>query len=150
MVETNMKIISLISSLIFFSLTSCNVVSSYSLGTLFIKYLPAGNCPEIAITNYGRDDIGFLTGSETSVTVKANSSSPLSPIVGSDKINGSYDITGGTVKNGGPYSYDIGLKCSSTSPEIRQIYGVYSTVTLTEDSTNPSGLSVSVVAPIGY
>lgn len=61
-----------------------------------------------------------------------------------------YALVGGVAVNGGPYNYDIGFKCSPTSPELRQTYGVYSVVTLTEDSTKPSGLSVSVAAPLGH
>ena len=145
-----MKRMALVSGLLFFSMTSCNTVSSYNLAEFFIKYVPQGACPNITITNYGPDDIDF-SRNKSVIVVKVGSSSSFSPIIGSEmRSDGSYSIAGGVTKNGGPHNYDIGFKCSSTSPELRQTYRVYAIVTLTEDSTTPSGLSVSVVPPIGY
>jgi len=135
-------------AVILLSLTSCNLVSSYNLADLFLKYAPSGYCPDLTVVNHGPDDVSFLTGDRSSVGVKVGASGSLSRIVGSDqRSDGSYPISGGVVKNGGAYTYDLGLKCSPASAELRQTYSVFSVVTLTEDPTTASGLRVTLVSP---
>jgi len=131
-------------------LTSCNLVSSYNAASLFLNYTPSGHCPDLTLVNYGPDNISFLTGDKSSAEVKVGTSGPLSRIVGSDQRgDGSYPMGGGIVKNGASYTYDLGLKCSPASVELRQQYGVYSVLTLTEDSTSASGLIITVAPPLG-
>jgi len=131
-------------------LTSCNLVSSYNAASLFLNYTPSGHCPDLTLVNYGPDNISFLTGDKSSAEVKVGASGPLSRIVGSEqRSNGSYPMGGGVVKNGASYTYDLGLKCSPTSPEVRLSSAVYSTLILAEDPTTASGLKVAVAPPLG-
>jgi len=131
-------------------LTSCNLVNSYNLADLFLRYTPSGHCPDLTLVNYGPDTISFLTGDKSSAEVKVGASGPLSRIVGSEqRSDGSYPMGGGVVKNRDPYTYDLGLKCSAASVELRQNYSVYSVLTLTEDSTSASGLTMTVAPPLG-
>ncbi|MGY2896154.1 hypothetical protein [Deinococcus sp. UYEF24] len=110
-----------------------------------MKYIPMGNCPYLTIVNHGPDTISFYTKDGHTIRINNGDSDALWPIVGSPVTNEeTYAINGGTVLENRPYSYDIGLKCSPLSPELRKAYNVYSTVILREDMTSPSGLSVSV------
>jgi len=121
-------------------------------GNFYLKYVPAGACPDIKILNYGPDTLYFYAPSrKVNTNVNVGSSAPLSLIIGVPKTEDeSYIINGGVIVNENLYSYDIGFKCSSTSPELRRTYDVYSSLTLTEDSATPSSLSVSVVASASY
>ncbi|GGJ87183.1 hypothetical protein [Deinococcus aquiradiocola] len=139
-----MKRLVLFSGLALLALTSCNTLfATHSLSAVFVAYAPSGSCPDLSITNHGRDSVSFLTAN-TSVSVDPGMSRPLAPILGGETIGGRYPINGGTLTSSDPYSYDFGFKCSPNTPEVRGTYRSFATINIKEDPSIPSGLSITV------
>lgn len=109
-----------------------------------LAYTSNGSCPNIKITNHWSENI-VIVGMNIDKVIAVNSSLVLNPIVGANN----FEIQGGIVTNGKSYNIDIGFQCSTSLPELRQNYPIYSRISLKDDPASPNGLTVSALPPSG-